>query len=193
MKNSRKNNNNFQALSLAEDVQVDLFNQHDPFGAVKSGSVTITSPLKKAPRLYNKEWKSAEASISIFEQHLSQIVENESLGDVEHRYSSPPGSHFAVLQMLGDIYLLDLLVLEATGEVSNGINIYRRVGVLTLRYFPKGFIASPDLIAKLKKFETSCTARLGPQEKNLRKRKVSNDVVMELRREPWKTETVIIV
>jgi len=55
VQNSQKNNNNFQALSLVEDVQVDLFNQHDLFGAMKSGSVTITGPLKKAPRLYNKE------------------------------------------------------------------------------------------------------------------------------------------
>jgi hypothetical protein len=193
VKNSQKSNNYFQALSLVEDVQINLFNQHDPFGAVKSGSITITGPLKKAPRLYNKEWKSAEVSISKFERHLSEIVENESLGDVEQRYPSPPGGHFAVLQMLGDVHSLDRLVLEATGEVSNGINVYRRVGVLTLRYFHKGSVTSPDLIAVLKGFETSRTARLGPQEKKRGKQKGSNDVVMELRREPWKTETVIIV
>ncbi|KAH0536321.1 hypothetical protein FGG08_006794 [Glutinoglossum americanum] len=193
VKNSQKNNNNFQALSLVEDVQVDLVDQLNPFGAVKSGSVTITGPLKKAPRLYNKEWKSAEASISEFERHLSEIVENESLGGMEHRYSSPPGGHFAALQMLGDIHSLDLLVLEATGEVPNGINVYRRVGVITLQYLSKGNIASPDLIAKLKEFETSRTARLGLEKKKREKRKASNNVVMELRREPWKTETIIIV
>jgi hypothetical protein len=193
VKNSQKDNNSFQALSLIEDVQINLFNQHDPFGAVESGSVTITGPLKKVPRLYNTEWKSAETSISKFERHLSEIVENESLGNVEHRYSSPHGGHFAALQILGDMHSLDLLVLKATGEVSNSINVYRRVGVLTLRYFHRGSIASPDLIARLKEFETSRTALLGPQEKNRRKQKGSNDVVMELRREPWKTETVIIV
>jgi hypothetical protein len=193
VENSQKNNNNFQALSLVDDVQVDLVDQHDPFGAVKSGSVTITGPLKKAPRLYNKEWKSAETSISEFERHLSEIVENESLGGVEHRYSSPPGGHFAALQMLGDIDSLDLLVLEATGEVSNGVNVYRRVGVLTLRYFHKGDIASPDLIAKLEEIETSRTARLGPEKEKWEEQKASNDVVVELRREPWKTETIIIV
>jgi hypothetical protein len=193
VKNGQKNNNNFQALSLVEDVQVDLVDQHNPFGAVKSGSVTITGPLKKVLRLYNKEWKSTEASISEFERHLSEIVETESLGGVEHRYSSPPGGHFAALQMLRDIHSLDLFVLEATGEVSNGINVYRRVGVLTLRYFPKRSMASPDLIAKLEAFETSRTARLGPQKEKRGKQKASNDVVMELERESWKTETVIIV
>ncbi len=193
VEDSQKNNNNFQALSLVEDVQVNLFNQHDPFGAVKSGSVTITGPLMKASRLYNKEWKSVEASISKFERHLSEIVENESPGDVEHRYSFPPGGHFAVLQMLGDIQSLDLLVLEATGEVSKGIDVYRRVGVLTLVYFHERMQASPDVIAMFKEFETSRTARIGPQKKKQKELKGCNDVVMELRREPWKTETVIIV
>ncbi|KAH0559316.1 hypothetical protein GP486_004171 [Trichoglossum hirsutum] len=193
VKNGQKNNNNLQALSLVEVVQVDLVDQLDPFGAVKSGSVTITGPLKKAPRLYNKEWKSAGASISEFERHLSEIVEDESLGGVEHRYSSPPGGHFAALQMLGDIDSLDLLVLEATGEVSNGINMYRRVGVITLRYFSEGDIASPDLIAKLEELETSRAARLGPEMEKWEGQKASNGVLMGLRREPWKTETVIIV
>jgi hypothetical protein len=95
--------------------------------------------------------------------------------------------------MLGDIYSLDLLVLEATSEVSNGINVYRRVGVLTLWYFPKGSVASPDLISRLEEFKTSRTARLSPKEKSTKKQKASNHVVTELRREPWKTETVIIV
>ena len=195
VKNSRKNNNTFQALSRVEDVQIDLVDQRQPFGAAKSGSatITITGPLKKTPRLYNKEWKSAEASMSEFERHLSEIVEKESLGGVEYRYSSPPGGHSAALQMLGDVDLLDLLVLEATGEVSNGINVYRRVGVLTLRYFPKGSVASPDLIARLEEFKTSRTARLSPKEESTKKQKASNHVVTELRREPWKTETVIIV
>src|SRR5947209_12520197 len=145
VKNSQKNNNNFQALSRIEDVQIDLVDQRLPFGAVKSGSVTITGPLKKAPRLYNKEWKSVETSMLAFERHVSEIVEKESLGGVEHMYSSPPGGHFAALQMLGDMQSLDLLMLEATGKGLNGINVYRRVGVLTLWYFPKRSMASPDL------------------------------------------------
>jgi hypothetical protein len=193
VENSQKSNTNFRALSLVEDVQVDLVDPRDPFSAVKSGSVTITGPLKKVPRLYDKDWKSTEASISEFERHLSKIVEKESLRGVEHRYSSPPGGHFAALQMLGDIHSLDLLLLGATGEVSNGINVYRRVGVLTLRYFPKESVASPDLIAKLEEFKTSRTARLSPKEKCTKKQKASNHVVTELKRELWKTETVIIV
>lgn len=193
VKNSQKNKNNFQALSRIEDVQIDLVDQRLPFGAVKSGSVTITGPLKKAPRLYNKEWKSAETSMLAFERHVSEIVEKESLEGVEHMYSSPSGGHFAALQMLGDMESLDLLMLEATGKGLNGINVYRRVGVLTLRYFPKGSVASPDLIARLEEFETSRTARLGPQKKKGETHKGSNDVIMELKRGPWKIETVIIV
>ena len=193
VKNSWKNNNCFQALSLVKDVQVDLVNQRDPFGAVKSGSVTITGPLTKVPRLYNREWKSAEASISEFERHLSEIVEKESLGGVEQMYSSPPGGHFAAPQMLGDIHSLDLLVLEATGEVSDGINVYRRVGVLELRYSYKEDVASPDLIAKLEEIETSRTARLGPRKEKTERQKTFSSVVTELKYQRWETDTVIIV
>jgi hypothetical protein len=83
VKNSRKGDKSFQALSLVEDAWVDPNDQHDPFGVVKSGSVIITGPLKKVPRLFNEEWKYAEASISEFERHLSKIVEKESLEGVE--------------------------------------------------------------------------------------------------------------
>ena len=191
--NSHKNNSRSQALSRLEDVQIDLVDQSQPFGGVRSGSATITGPLKKTPRLYNKEWKSMEASMSDFERHISEVVEKESPGGVEHRYSSPPGGHFAALQMLGDLHSLDMLVLEATGDVSDGINMYRRVGVLRLLYFPKESMASPDLITRLKELETSQTARLGPQENKREIQKVSNDAITELWREPWKVETVVIV
>lgn len=193
VKNSQKNNDNFQAVSLVKNVQIDLVDQCDPFGSVKSGSVTIAGPLKRVPRLYNKEWKSAEASISEFERQLSKIVEKESLGDVEHRYSSPPSGHFAALQMHIDMNSLDLLVLEATGEISNKINVYRRVGVVKIRHFHNKSVASPNLIAMLKKIENSRAVRLGPQREKPRKWKVSNDVITEIQREPWKRETVIIV
>ncbi|KAF2803262.1 HET-domain-containing protein [Mytilinidion resinicola] len=193
VKNSQKNNNHFQALSRVEDVQIDLVDQHDPFGGVKSGSVTITGPLKKAPRLYNKEWNSSEASMSAFARHISETAEKESPEGVEHRYSSPPEGHFAALQMLEGIGSLDLLVLEATGEVSNGITVYHRVGVITLRYFPEDSAASPALIAKLEELDKSRAARLGPREGKGKGQKAANAVVTELRKEPWKTETVIIV
>ncbi|KAI9780657.1 MAG: hypothetical protein M1839_006598 [Geoglossum umbratile] len=192
VKNSHKDSISFQALSEVEDVQVDLVDQLNPFSAVKSGSVTITGPLKKAPRLYNKEWKSADASISEFERRLSEIVENESPGGVEHRYAAPPGGHFAALQMLEGVDSLHLLMLEATGSVSKGINVYRRVGVVTLRYFCKQDVASPELTAGLEELGTCRAARLGPEKGRWGKRKASSDIVMKSR-EPWKRDTVIIV
>ena len=54
-------------------------------------------------------------------------------------------------------------------------------------------MASPDLIARLEEFETSRTAHLGPEKKKGETHKGSNDVIMELKRDPWKIETVIIV
>jgi hypothetical protein len=68
----------------------------------------------------------------------------ESQGSVAQKYSSQPGGHFSVLLVLGDINLLHLLVLEATGEISNGINVYRRGGILKLWYIDPSSYASPE-------------------------------------------------
>lgn len=186
----------FKELSRVEDVQIGLDIEHDPFSRVKSGRVTLTGPLKRVPRLYNKEWKCADVSMSELERHLSEIVETESLGGVEHKYSSPPGGHFAVLKMLGD-NPLDLLVLEVTGKVSNGINMYRRVGVLTLcgsLDFQRA-VASPAAMAILYALmaQPPLTARLGPQRKEGRRIEASIKVIAELEREGWKEETVTII
>jgi hypothetical protein len=193
VENGQKNNDSFQTLSQIEGVQIDLVDQRLPFGAVNGGRVTITGPLKKIPRLYNKEWKSVETPMSEFERHVSEIVEEKRRGGVERRYASPPGGHFAALQMLEAVDSLDLLMLEATGKVLNGINMYRRVGVLTLWHFPKEMVASPEVIAMFKRLGTSRTARLGPQEKNMKTRTASNKVVMELETDQWQKETVVIV
>ncbi|KFA68981.1 hypothetical protein S40285_10615 [Stachybotrys chlorohalonatus IBT 40285] len=137
VKNSWKEILYFQALAVVE--KVDLVEQHHTFGAVKGGRVTITGPLIKLPRLYHKEWESTEASISEHERHISKIIKKESRGDVEHKYY--------------------LLVLEATGATANG-NEYRRVGVLTVRYFHKDDVAPPEIIDFFKEMDASLTARL---------------------------------
>lgn len=80
VKNDLKTNNSLRALSEIENIHIDLVDLRDPFGAVKSGSVTITGPLRRLPRLYNKKWASAEASMSKLERHISKIVEKESQG-----------------------------------------------------------------------------------------------------------------
>lgn len=193
VKNDLKTDNSVRALSEIENIEINLVNPRDPFGAVKSGTVAITGPLRRLPRLYNNEWASAEASVSELERHISEIVENESQGSVGHKYSSPPGGHFSVLLMLGDINLMHLLVLEATGEISNGINVYRRVGILKLWYINPSRYASPELIARLKKMETSTTARLGLRKRTGKTEKIPNAVFMEVKRENWVKETVMIV
>ena len=193
VKNDLKTDNSLRALSEIENIQIELVDLRDPFGAVNNGSVTITGPLKRLPRLYNKEWASAEASMSKLERHISEIVEKESQGSVSHKYSSPPGGHFSVLLMLGDIDLLHLLVLEATSKIPNGINVYRRGGILKLWYIGPSSCESPELIATLKKMETSITARLGLHKKTRKTRKTPNAVFLEVKRENWVKETVMIV
>jgi hypothetical protein len=188
-----KTDNSLGALSEIESIQIDLVDPRDPFGAVKSGSVTITGPLRRLPRLYNEEWASGEASMSKLERHISEIVEKESQGSVAHKYSSPPGGHFSVLLMLGDIRLLDLLVLEATGEILNGVNVYRRGGVLKLWFIDPSSYASPEVIATLKEMETSITAQLGLYKETSKTHKIPSAVFMEVERENWAKETVIIV
>jgi hypothetical protein len=95
--------------------------------------------------------------------------------------------------MLEDIGLLHLLVLEATGDILNGINVYRRAGILKLRYIDPSSYASPELIATLKKIETSITARLGLRKETRKTLMSSNAVFMEVKRENWVKETVMIV
>jgi hypothetical protein len=193
IKNHQKSSEHLQALSRVEEVRIELVDQDQPFGAVRNGGVILSGPLKRVPRLYNKAWKSPETSITELERHLSEVVETESPAGVKPSYSNPPGGHFAALQMLGDSDSLDLLILEATGEVCNGIHLYRRVGVLTLRYFDKRDTAPPDLMAYLQKDENFLTARLGPRRNGGRRVKGTNRVMLELRREPWGLESVVIV
>lgn len=193
VKNNLKTGGSIHALSEIKNIQIELVDPRDPFGGVENGSVTITGPLKILPRLYNKEWTSADAPMSKLERHISEIVEKESHGSVAQKYSSPPGGHFSVLLMLGDINLMHLLVLEATGEVLNGINVYRRGGILKLWYTDLSNRATPRLIAISRKAKTSVTAQLSPHTKTRRTQKAPNAVYMEVKRENWVKETVIIV
>lgn len=103
--------------------------------------------------------------MSELERHLSKLVEEQSPQGVDPRYSSsPPGGHFAILQMLTDPEdLLDLLVLEATGKVPGVTGVYGRIGEFALYCLDRG-----ELLL--------CV-----------------EVVEELRREPWGLESVIIV
>jgi hypothetical protein len=193
VKNDLKTDNSLCALSEIENIEIDLVNLRDPFGDVKSGNVSITGPLRRLPRLYNKEWISAKTSMSKLERYISEIVDEESQGSVAHKYCSPPGGHFSVLLMLRGIDLLCLLVLEATGNILNGINVYRRAGILKLRYIDPSSCASPKLIAKSKKAETSINARLGLHKKPRRMRIPPNAVFMEVERGNWVKETVMIL
>jgi hypothetical protein len=124
---------------------------------------------------------------------VSPLSGNNGQGSVARKYYSPPGSHFSILVMLRDISLPHLLGLEATGEVQNGINKYRRAGILKLSYVDPSSYASPKLITTLKKMETSVTARLGQRGK-IRKTRVNlNAVFMEVNKGNRAKETVMIV
>jgi len=73
--------------------------------------------------------------MSALERYISKVVEEESGQGVE-KYSTPPFGHYAAMLVLQQFpsmdKRLDLLILEATGENSKEIPVYRRVGVLTL-------------------------------------------------------------
>ncbi|CAD6441415.1 9793200d-e801-4138-9df5-e60db618433f [Sclerotinia trifoliorum] len=193
VKNDLKTKDGLRDLSEIENIQIDLADPQDPFGALNSGSVTIRGPLRRLPRLYNKEWASAETPMSKLERYISEIVEKESHGIVTHKYPSLPGVHFSVLLMLSGLCSLHLLVLEATGDILNGINVYHRAGILKLRYFDPSNDAPPELIAQLEDLETPITARLGLCKKPDKMLKISNAVFMEVNNGKWENETVMIV
>jgi len=111
---------------------------------------------------------------------------------VDPRYISPPSGHFAALRMLKIRRSLDLLVLEATGDVSNGTYIYHRFGLVTLPYSDSQCI-SPALIALRNKAMASGTTRLGPRGRGPRRVPTVNEVIVELKGEKWEDESVIIV
>jgi hypothetical protein len=102
--------------------------------------------------------------MSALERYVSKVVEKESVGGVEERFSSPNG-RFAALQMLQHFpsmdRRLDLLVLEATGDTSDGMTLYRRLGLLTLRYIDRRCMASPALVKVLEKSKGSLQSQLG--------------------------------
>jgi hypothetical protein len=196
--NDHADQSGFRALSVVENVEVDLVDPSNPFGTVSGGSVTITGPLVRLSRLYNKEWRCKETPMSALERHISKIVEEENIQGVEEIHSFPSNGHYAALQVLQQFpsidRRLDLLILEAAGGNLECIPIYRRVGVLTLRYYHQGSMASPRLLEVFERSKHSLRSRLGPESSRRRVRRTqSKDVFLELEAEPWPRQTVIIV
>ncbi|KAI0103024.1 heterokaryon incompatibility protein-domain-containing protein [Nemania sp. FL0031] len=189
----------FAPLSKIQDVHIDLVDPCQPFGMVKSGSITIAGPVKQLPVLYNKAWRSTDETMSKLERYISQILERESSGAVNLRYSSPLGGHFALLQMLRSWDTLHLLVLEATGGVTNGVYTYWRVGTLTLCNADPKRPASPKLIAVFDKRENSLLRRLGPQQEGWRSKLLRAHLCFvglfeELKKDRWNIiQTVTLV
>lgn len=135
--------------------------------------------------------------MSAFERYVSEIVEEESAGCVEERFSSSDGQ-FAALQILQPFpslnWRLDLLILESTGDISNNTVIYRRLGVLTLEYMDPKNAASPELLKLLKRSKKSLRNRLDPgsRPRSIKIRQCK-EVFEELVANPWQRQTLIIV
>lgn len=195
--NDHARQDGLRSFSIIEDVQVDLVDRANPFGAVRSGSITITGPIFRLSSLYNKQWRSKETPMSVLERYVSNIIEEESVGEVEERFSSSNG-RFAALQMLQHFpsmdRRLDLLILEGTGDTLNDMTIYRRVGVLSLQYVHQRFIASPELVKIREVSKSSLRSRLGSNShRRSEKLRQSKEVFEELVAEPWPRRTIIII
>jgi hypothetical protein len=89
---------------------------------------------------------------------------------------------------------LDLLVLEATGGTSDGMTLYHRLGLLTLRYIHRRFTASPALVKALEKSEGSLRGQLGSgSHRRSKTLQESKEVFEEMVAEPWPRRTIIII
>lgn len=86
------------------------------------------------------------------ERYISRLVEMESTGSLDGRYSSQPGGHFAVIKICGGL-TLNFLIVEATGKVTNGFNAYRRVDLLTFDVYDEHDMTSPELKASFDDLE----------------------------------------
>jgi hypothetical protein len=95
--NDHAKQDGLRSFAVVEDVQVNLADRANPFGAVRGGSITITGPIFAFSRLYNKEWQCNEAPMPAFERYVSQIIEEESAGEVEEKFSSFNGRFAALL------------------------------------------------------------------------------------------------
>jgi hypothetical protein len=195
--NGHAKQDGLRSFAVVEDVQVDLADRANPFGAVRGGSITITGPIFAFSRLYNKEWQCKETRMPAFERYVSQIIEEKSAGEVEEKFSSFNG-RFAALLMFQHFPSVDrrleLLILETTGGTSNCMTIHRRLGVLSLRYIHQRCIASPELLKVFEVSKGSLRSRLGADgHRRSRKLRQSKDVFEELAAKPWPSQTIIIV
>jgi hypothetical protein len=189
-----KENTDTMALSTITDVHVCLEEPGNLFGAIRSGSITITGPLKKLPRLYNPNFESAKASITPLEFYLSSQIAKQKLEHVDAKYTAPRGCHFAALKILRDQTCMELLILESLGRKLEGKEMYCRVGLLTV--LPLGGSksrASPTLVEFIRNHETSFEAKLGPLQEKAEMYSPSPALVAELKDERWKRETLILV
>ena len=194
--NDHAKQDGLRSFAVIEDVQIDLVDRVNQFGAVMGGSITITGPILTLPKLYNKEWQCKETPMSKFERYVSKMVE-ESAGEVEEKFSSL-NCRFVALQMLQHFpsmdRRLDILILEATGGMSNGMTIHRRLGVLPLRYIDQRNMASPELLKVLEESRGSLRSRLGEgSRRRSTKLRQGKEVFEELVAEPWLIQTMIIV
>lgn len=187
------NDDEYHAVSRIEDVHVDLVDPLEPFGSATGGKITITGPFKRLSRLYDERWKLPEASLSRLERHLSKLVAKQSLRHVEFKYMAPPGGRFAALQMASCGDALHLLILEAVGGINDGINVYRRVGICTLRHFYEANAAAPEFVKMMEESSNSLAARLGPPRMPLAWQDLGSEVYEELETQPWDKETVLLI
>lgn len=80
----------------------------------------IRPPSKTIPHAIQQSMAiRGRANVETRARRISEKLETESPGAVDPRYSFfPPAGHFAMLQMFHTYPSLDLLVLEATGDVT---------------------------------------------------------------------------
>lgn len=193
VKNRWKDNNSMWALSQAEFTPSGSSGDGQAFGTAITGCLVLKGPLKRVERLYNPAWKSTDVSMSGLERYLSATIEMESPDGVDSRYTSTRVEHFAIVQMVEDLYSLSLLVLELTNQAKDGTQLYRRVGIITLRSFQHEPSTSPELLEALEQIKDSLSARLSGDRISYKSYEGSSEVTMEIQEKSWPQERVYIV
>jgi hypothetical protein len=140
-------------------------------------------------RLYNDKWQCQETPMSAFERHVSCIVEEESAGQVEEKFTSS-NSQYTALKMLRHLPHLryELLILEGTGDSSNGMTIHRRLGVLTVEH--RAETSSPSITTLVEELDKSLRSQLSGGICYQTTKLQSIEVFEEI--DAWPTHTIII-
>lgn len=188
------------ALAKIQEVQLSLADPTDPFGQVTSAKVIIRAPTFYFSRLYQKDWQSQQ--LSAIQQYIYRTIEHEYGAECDRLSEQGYYHKYAAVMMLQDRFppyrLIDVLILQMAGTESAGEQeVFRRLGVISLRHIDKEHAASDEFVGMQKKAEEakkkSLNGRINPTENLGWRVLICNEVYQQHKEKSWPLCTLEII